>query len=538
MRILTIILLLVLVACTPPATIETADDLAYLAVDEIQARFEAGSLTSVELVQFHLQRIAAIDAEGPRLRAIIEINPEAETIARALDLERSGSGARGPLHGIPVVLKANIDTGDQMATTAGSLALAGRRAQDDAFHVRRLRAAGVVILGKANLSEWANFRSTTSSSGWSGIGGQVRNPHVLDRNPCGSSSGSAVAVAAGLAVLAIGTETDGSVVCPAGVNGIVGIKPTVGLVSRNGIIPIAHTQDTAGPMARSVRDAALLLTAMAARDDQDPASADHPGPVDYIAGLDPGALEGAKIGVWRQYSGSSRVPRVEAIFEEILIRLEQAGATLFDPVDLEFPEGAGDGEWEVLQYEFKADLERYLAAGGIDPAVDTLAELIAFNEANADTSMPWFGQEILESSQEKGTLRSADYLEALAESHAGTADAIDRAFAAHDLDAIVAPTNGPAWKTDWIAGDRFSVSSSSAAARSGYPSITLPMGDIHGLPIGITLFGTKWSEARLISLAFALESRLPPRLEPGFRNSIEQADQTGVESSRLPALNN
>ncbi|MDX1644624.1 MAG: amidase, partial [Thermoanaerobaculia bacterium] len=390
---------------------------------------------------------------------------------------------------------------------------------DDAFHVAALRDAGAVILAKANLSEWANFRSTRSSSGWSGLGGQTKNPYVLDRNPCGSSSGSAVAVAAGLAPLAVGTETDGSIVCPAGVNGIVGIKPTVGLVSRDGIIPIAHTQDTAGPMARSVRDAVLLLEAMAAPDPSDPAASDHPERVEYRAVLDADALEGATAGIWRGYTGAGRDPRVEALLDEVVSVLDGLGATLVDPFDFEVPEGADDGEWEVLKYEFKADLERYLADSGVDPSVDTLAELVEFNRAHAETSMPWFGQEIFEMSAAKGSLTEPEYLEALEASHHAMRRTFDAALRASGVDVVVAPTNGPAWTTDWVNGDSFSVGSSMPAAVAGYPAITLPMGRIHGLPIGVSLVGRPWSEARLAAYAYALEQTLSAWRRPAFRDT-------------------
>lgn len=501
----------------PSQPIEEERELAYLSVGELQDLMARGELTAVELVDYFEGRIAAIDADGPELGSILELNPDARTIAAALDRERRQSGPRGPLHGIPVVLKANIDTGDGMATSAGSLALADHHAPDDAFHVAAMRDAGAVILGKANLSEWANFRSTRSSSGWSGLGGQTKNPYVLDRNPCGSSSGSAVAVAAGLAPLAVGTETDGSIVCPAGVNGVVGIKPTVGLVSRDGIVPIAHTQDAAGPIARSVRDAVLLLEAMAAPDSSDPAASDDPGREEYGTALDADALEGATVGIWRGYTGAGRDPRVEALLDEAVSALEELGATVVDPFDFEIPEGAGDGEWEVLKYEFKADLERYLAAAGVDPAVDTLAELVEFNRAHTETSMPWFGQEIFELSAAKGPLTEPDYLEALEASHHAMRRALDAAIEAAGVDVVAAPTNGPAWTTDWVNGDSFSVGSSMPAAVAGYPAITLPMGQVHGLPIGVTLFGRPWSEARLVAYAYALEQALAAWRRPTFR---------------------
>jgi len=513
-----------------PAAAETPAKLAYMEISELQDRMNEGTLTSVELVAFYVQRIAEIDRAGPKLGAVIELNPDAFAIAAELDQERRQSGPRGSMHGIPVLLKANIDTGDKMETTAGSQALLGHRAPDDAFHVNALRDAGAVILGKTNLSEWANFRAESSSSGWSSIGGQTRNPYSLDRNPCGSSSGSGVAVAAGLVAVAIGTETDGSVVCPAGINGIVGIKPTVGLVSRDGIIPIAHTQDTAGPMARTVRDAAILLTAMSRKDPEDPAAAGHPGLKDYAAGLDAGALEGRRIGVWRTYYGADENPRVAAIFDEVVAILGQLGATVVDPVELEMPDEVYDGEYEVLLYEFKADLNRYLAGSGVDPSVDSLAELIEFNRANTEQVMPWFGQEAFEKAEDKGPLSEPAYREALETSHIRVAKLIDTLVESHDLDAIIAPTNGPSWVTDWVNNDRFSLSSSSPAAISGYPAVTIPMGEIHGLPVGVTLMGAPYTEKKLIGLAYALEQKLQARRNPRFRESM--AADTSLSRTR------
>lgn len=512
---------------SPVAGAEGSDELAYLDVHELQDRMEAGTLTATRLVSFYVQRIAEIDKAGPGLNSVLEINPEAFAIAAELDRERQLKGPRGPLHGIPVLLKANIDTGDELETTAGSLALQGHNAPDDAFHVQALREAGAVILGKANLSEWANFRSTSSSSGWSSIGGQTRSPYSLDRNPCGSSSGSAVAVAAGLTTVAIGTETDGSVVCPAGINGVVGIKPTVGLVSRDGIIPIAHTQDTAGPMARSVRDAAILLGAMAARDTSDLASEGHPGARDYTKQLAKDALEGTRIGVLRNYDGAQGNPRVGEIFDLSIKALTRAGATLVDPLDLEVPDEAFDAEYEVLLFEFKADLDAYLAAGEVDPEVDTLADLIEFNRQHADRVMPWFGQEIFVKAQAMGGLEDPAYKEALKKSHAQVAKLISEVMREHDLDAIVAPTNGPSWTTDLVNGDQWgesSVSSSSLGAISGYPAITIPMGDLHGLPIGLSFLGLPYTEADLIGFAYALEQSLGAWRPPTFRSTIDASD--------------
>jgi len=481
-------------------------------VAALQESMQRGDVSSRELVRYYLRRIEAIDRAGPALSSIIELNPDALAIADALDEERRRSGPRGPLHGIPVVLKANIDTGDKMATTAGSLALAEHRAPDDAFLVERLREEGAIVLAKANLSEWANFRSTQSSSGWSSIGGQTKNPYDPLRNPCGSSSGSAVAVSANLTVLAIGTETDGSVICPASINGIVGIKPTLGLVSRDGIIPIAHSQDTAGPMARTVRDAALALAAVAARDPSDPAARDRPDSVpDYTADLREDALRGKRIGVLRTYSGAGSDKRIEAILDETAATLAANGAEIVDPVEID-TEGMGDAEYEVLLYEFKDDLNRYLASSGAP--LDSLEAIIAFNEEHAETVMPFFGQEIMELAQGKGPLTDAEYRDALELSKRIARDGIDQALATHDLDALIAPSNGPAWMTDHINSDHFSTGSSSFAAVSGYPSITVPAGYIFGLPVGVSFIGAAFSERGLIEIAYAFEQASKVRVAP------------------------
>ncbi|GBF30589.1 glutamyl-tRNA(Gln) amidotransferase subunit A [bacterium MnTg04] len=497
---------------------------AYLSVGQLQEAMTGGEFSSAELVSHLLARIEEIDRRGPGLHSIIEINPDALAIATALDDERRAGRVRGPLHGIPIVLKANIDTGDRMATTAGSLALAGHRAPDDAFHVAALREAGAIILGKTNLSEWANFRSSASSSGWSGIGGQTKNPYVLNRNPCGSSSGSAVAVAAGLVPLAIGTETDGSVICPSGINGVVGIKPTVGLVSRDGIIPISHTQDTAGPMARSVWDAALLLSAMAKKDATDPASAGYPGDKDYTAGLSAAALDSVRIGVWRKYRAAGKRPRVEAIFEQTIARLKELGATIVDPIDFAVPDLANDAEYEVFLYEFKTNLNQYLAGAGVEPPADTLAGIIAFNRDHADESMPWFGQDILEQAEGKGTLDEPEYLRALENSNTAMRRALDEVLSRHALDAIVAPSNSPAWQTNFLNGDhdRHFLSSSGPAAIAGYPAISLPAGEVLGLPVGITFLGAPFTEEKLIRYAFLLEQAIKARKNPQFIRSLEE----------------
>ena len=418
------------------------------------------------------------------------------------------------MHGIPVVLKANIDTADQMHTTAGSLALADHRPDTDAFLVSQLRDAGAIILGKANLSEWANFRSSRSSSGWSSIGGQTKNPYDTARNPCGSSSGSAVSVAANLTTVAIGTETDGSVICPSGINGVVGIKPTLGLVSRTGIIPIAHSQDTAGPMARSVRDAAILLGAMTGTDPDDPATQDARGALsDYTTNLTADGLAGKRIGVIRSYYGAGNNPYVEAIFESTIESLRERGAEIVDSIEIDTT-GMGDAEIAVLRYEFKADLKRYLEK--TNAPLKSLAEIIEFNENNKETVMPFFGQEEMLSSEEKGPLTDDEYLEALETSKRVSKAGIDSAMEEHDLDALIAPSNGPAWLTDHVNGDTFHVGSSSYAAVSGYPSITVPAGFIAGLPVGVSFIGRAYSEKSLIEIAYAFEQattvRQPPEL--------------------------
>ena len=485
-------------------------------IGSLQALMQTGELTSRQLVQFYLDRIDAIDRNGPELNSIIETNPQALEIAGALDAERQETGPRGPMHGIPVILKANIDTDDAMETTAGSLALKGHHPPADAFVVKKLREAGAVILGKANLSEWANFRSTHSSSGWSSIGGQTKNPYDLRRNPCGSSSGSAVAVAASLTSVAVGTETNGSVVCPSSINGIVGIKPTLGLVSRSGIIPIAHSQDTAGPMARTVKDAAILLDAMVGSDPSDPLADIFPAEKpDYAGSLSKDGLKGARIGVYRGYSGAGVDARVEQILEDTIATLKAQGAEIVDPVEID-TEGMRAAQREVLYYEFKSDLNAYLENSGAP--IKTLAGLIEYNNAHADTVMPIFGQEDFLEAQGKGPLTDRQYLDALAASKRISQSGIDNALQNHRLDALIAPTRGPAWLTDHINGDQSSgISSSSLAAISGYASITVPAGTVVGLPIGVSFIGTGFSDAKLIRLAYAFEqasqARKPPPLD-------------------------
>ena len=473
---------------------------------------QRSELTSEQLVSSYLERIESIDRSGPQLNSIIEINPDALLTARSLDEEWQESGPRGPMHGIPVVLKANIDTADQMHTTAGSLALADHRPDTDAFVVSQLRDAGAIILGKANLSEWANFRSSRSSSGWSSIGGQTKNPYDAARNPCGSSSGSAVAVAANLTAVAIGTETDGSVICPSGINGVVGIKPTLGLVSRTGIIPIAHSQDTAGPMARSVRDAAILLGAMAGTDPADPATQEAQGALsDYTTNLTADGIAGKRIGVIRSYYGAGSNPYVEAILESTIASLREQGAEIVDSIEIDTT-GVDDAESAVLRYEFKADLKRYLEQ--TDAPLKSLAEIIDFNESNKETVMPFFGQERMLLSEEKGPLTDDAYLQALETSKRVSKAGIDGAMDEHELDALIAPSNGPAWLTDHVNGDSFHVGSSSYAAVSGYPSITVPAGFIAGLPVGVSFIGRAYGEKSLIEIAYAFEQATNVRQAP------------------------
>jgi amidase len=482
-------------------------------VDELQGALLAGRLTAAALARRCLERIDALDRRGPALRAVIEANPDALAIAAALDRERRERGPRGPLHGVPVLVKDNLDTADRMATTAGSLALAGApRPARDATAVERLRAAGAVLLGKTNLSEWANFRSTRSTSGWSGRGGLTRNPHALDRNPSGSSSGSAVAVAAGFCPVAIGTETDGSIVSPASCCGIVGVKPTVGLVSRAGIIPISATQDTAGPMARTVRDAAILLAAIAGPDPRDPATAEATDHVaDYVGALDPGALRGARLGVVKSLLGQH--PGVDAVIHPALDVLRARGATL---VEVELSSTAyDDAELEVLLHEFKAGLDAYLAGRGGE--VRDLGALIAFDARNAARELPFFGQDLLEKAQAKGGLSEAGYREALTKCRRlSRAEGIDALLAQHRLDALVAPTGAPAWTTDLVNGDRAVLSASTFAAVAGYPHVTVPAGFAWGLPVGLSFFGGAWTEARLLALAFAFEQATRARRAPRY----------------------
>ncbi len=503
-----------------PFTRPPARDIEEVTIAELQERMTRRRLTSRELVEKYLDRIDAIDRRGPKLNSIIEVNPDAERIARELDRERRDGHVRGPLHGIPILLKDNVDTADRMDTAAGSLALVGDAPAQDATVAAKLREAGAVILGKAGLSEWANFRSFHSSSGWSGRGGQVKNPYVLDRNPCGSSSGSGAAPSANLCAAAIGTETDGSIVCPSGANGVVGIKPTVGLTSRAGVVPIAASQDTVGPHGRTVADAAAVLGAIASTvaDSRDPATTSNRGKVfgDYTQFLDPDGLVGARIGVARSgVSGYSE--ETDAVYEAAIEAIAAAGATVVDPADIPTIDAisAGTEEITVLVYEFKRDLNAYLATRTGVP-IASLADAIAFNEANADVELKWFLQEWFEEAESE-PYTEAEYLAALAaQRNLGGRDGIDAVLAQHDLDAIVAPTGSPAWTTDLVNGDLFLGASSGPAAIAGYPLISVPAGDAFGLPVGLTFMGTAYSEPTLIKLASGFEQATQARQRPEF----------------------
>jgi len=523
---LTIIVIASLSAAAAQRPVGATFDLDEATVADLQRRMQSGKDTSRSLVDKYLARINAVDRSGQQLRSVLEINPDAAAIADSLDAERRAGRVRGPLHGIPIVIKDNIATHDRMMTTAGSLALAGSPAPKDAFVVQRLRAAGVVILGKTNLSEWANFRSTHSSSGWSGRGGQTRNPYALDRNPSGSSSGSAVAVAANLAALAVGTETDGSIVSPSSVNSLVGIKPTLGLVSRTGIIPIAHSQDTAGPMARTVADAALLLAAMAGFDPADRATraADARARPDYSTSLVRTGLRGARIGVVRNRPfGSS--PAADALAETAIADLKREGAIVIDPAPIPTLGTFDDSELDVLLYEFKADLNAYLASLGSTAPVHSLKDLIAFNDAHRAEELRYFGQELMISAQAKGPLTDAKYRTQLARNTLlSRTRGIDATMTTFKLDALIAPTGGPAWIIDLVNGDGGTASApapSTVAAVAGYPHITVPMVFVRGLPVGLSFFGRAWSEATLIRLAYAYEQATRHRRPPTFAPTAE-----------------
>lgn len=495
-------------------------ELDEITVAELQEGMKSGKFTAHEIAERYLDRIAEIDKRGPAINAVIEPNPDAPSIAESLDAERKAKGPRGPMHGIPILIKDNIGTADHMMTTAGSLALHGFTPPVDSGVAKRLRDAGMVILGKTNLSEWANFRSSHSSSGWSGRGGQTNNPYALDRNPCGSSSGSGAGASANLCAITIGSETDGSIVCPSSANGVVGIKPTVGLVSRAGIIPISHSQDTAGPICRTVADAAALLSVLAGIDPDDAATAASSGKSspDYTKFLDRGGLRGARIGVVRKLFDFSE--KLAPVMNAALDALKSEGAMLVDPVEIETLEKFGDSENIVLQYEFKADLNAYLAK--FSAPVKSLQEIIEFNDRNHDKELQYFGQDIMVKSQARGPLTDKAYQDALAKNHRLTREeGIDAVMDKYHLDALVAPTAGPSWLTDLVDGDHDTGGSSSLAAVAGYPNINVPAGFIFGLPVGISFFGRAWSEPTLIKIAYAFEQATRARKAPRFLATVD-----------------
>ena len=498
-----------------------AFELDEITISELQDGMNSGKFTARSLVEKYKTRIDEIDKHGPAINSVIELNPDALAIAEELDRERKAKGKRGPLHGSPIMIKDNIDTADRMMTTAGSLALVGSKPPKDSFVVQKLRAAGAVILGKTNLSEWANIRSSHSTSGWSGRGGLTRNPYALDRNACGSSSGSGAATSANLCAAAIGTETDGSIVCPSSSNGLAGIKPTVGLVSRSGIIPIAHTQDGAGPMCRTVRDAAIVLGALTGIDPDDAATAASAGksPPDYAQFCDPNGLKGARIGVARKYFGFNDA--VDALMEQSLDAMKKQGATLVDPADIETFGKFDESELLIFMYELKADLNAYLARLGSNAPVHTLKEIIEFNEKNRQKEMPYFGQDLFVKAEAKGPLTEKAYLDAIEKNHQlARTEGIDAVMDKHRLDALVAPTAGPAWLTDLINGDHAAGGSSNAAAVAGYPNINVTAGFIFGLPVGISFFGRAWSEPTLIRIAYSFEQTTKARQAPRFLPTI------------------
>jgi amidase len=509
------------VTSAEPASDVKPFELDEITISDLQDGMKSGKFTARSLVEKYSARIEEIDKNGPAINCVIELNPDAVSIADSLDEERKARGPRGLLHGVPVLIKDNIDTADKMMTTAGSLALVGSKPAQDSYLAQRLRAAGAVILGKTNLSEWANIRSSHSTSGWSGRGGLTKNPYALDRNPCGSSSGTGAGISANLCAAGIGTETDGSIVCPASSNGLAGIKPTVGLVSRSGIIPISHSQDGAGPMCRTVRDAAILLGALTGVDPQDLATAASQGRslTNYAQFCDPNGLKGARIGIARKYFGFNDA--VDALMEQSLDAMKRQGATLVDPADIETFGKFDESELLVFMYELKADLNAYLARLGPHAPVHTLKDIIAFNDRNRKTEMPYFGQDLFLKAEAKGPLSEKAYLDALEKNHQlARTEGIDATMDKYHLDAIVAPSGGPAWITDLVNGDHVAGGSSNAAAVAGYPNINVTAGFISSLPVGISFFGRAWSEATLIRLAFAFEQATKARQAPRFLATI------------------
>ncbi len=528
------------IASTHPwlSQFSSAADLDPMKIEEatilqLKDRMKSGEITARTLTEAYLNRIETIDKQ---INSVIEKNSEALEIAELLDRERKEKGPRGPLHGIPILIKDNIDTADRMKTTAGSLALLESKPKQDAFVVQKLRQAGAVIIGKTNLSEWANIRSSHSTSGWSGRGGQTKNPYALDRNPCGSSSGSGAAAAANLCVAAIGTETDGSIVCPSSTCGLVGIKPTLGLVSRSGIIPIAHTQDTAGPMARNVSDAAIILGALTGIDSRDSATNESKGKMltDYTKFLDPNGLHGARIGVHRKAFGFNDA--VDEMMNDLIKIMKERGAVIVDPADLSIPPEFSDTELDVLLYELKADLNTYLSSLGPAAPMHTLAEVIDFNEKNREKEMPFFGQDLFIKAEAKGPLTSKEYLDAVKKNkELAREKGIDIVIRTNKLDAMIAPTGGPAWLTDYVNGDHFTGGYSSASAVAGYPHITVPAGYVSGLPVGISFFASAYSEPTLIKLAYSFEQATKARRAPEFLPSVKMAN-LGTSTQKINAF--
>ncbi|MFZ1806758.1 MAG: amidase [Cyclobacteriaceae bacterium] len=521
MKIISFLTIVLVLSCEPQSeSVTLQDDFNYEEFDitQLQNGYASGEYTIQDVVKSYLDRIEAIDKNGPQLNSIIQINPDAIEIAKALDEELKSGKSRGPLHGVPIVLKDNIDTHDKMETTAGSRALIGSYPLQDSFVAQKLREAGAVIIGKANLSEWANFRGEMSSSGWSGVGGQTRNPYDVTRNPCGSSAGSGVAVSANLTMLAIGTETNGSIVCPSTVNGIVGIKPTVGLVSRSGIIPISFTQDTAGPMARTVRDAAICLGALVGIDTADSKTQvdDRKEFTDYTQFLKEDGLKGKRIGLYMAPMGRNN--KVDVVMNKAIDFIKSQGAEIVEIPKIGIDE-LGRWSFEVMLFEYKDGLNKYFKSLGPNAKIKSLEDLIAFNKADS-VELQFYNQRYLEMALEKSGLDSDEYRQTLEKMLRGSREeGIDRVMNEHKLDAIIAPTGGPAWKTDWTNGDSGHVGSSSPAARSGYPNITLPMGFIEGLPVGISFFGRAWSEPLLLEMAYAYEQGTKHRKAPQFLNT-------------------